>query len=298
MSTQTLAERIARRDPLLVEGGMGTMLFERGLAPGACPETFNLQRPEVLREIAQAYADAGADVVETNTFGASPLALARYGLHDKVEAINAAAVGAARAAAGDRAFVAACIGPCGAMLKPYGDAEPDNVLAGYRRQVEALVGAGIDGVFVETMIDLSEARLAVRAAKAVAPDLPVLASMTFDATPRGFFTVMGVAIEQAASGLRAAGADAVGSNCGNGIEKMVEIARAFAECTDLPLVIQSNAGLPDTSSGAAVYPETPEFMAARVPDLLAAGVSIVGGCCGTTPQHISAFREAIDAFES
>jgi 5-methyltetrahydrofolate--homocysteine methyltransferase len=194
--------------------------------------------------------------------------------------------------------VTACIGPCGAMLKPYGNADPDDVLAGYRRQIEALVAAGIDGVFVETMIDLTEATLAVRAAKAVAPDLPVLATMTFDATPRGFFTVMGVSVEQAATGLRAAGADAVGSNCGNGIEKMVEIARAFRDATDLPLVIQSNAGLPDTSTGTAVYPETPEFMAARIPDLLAAGVSIIGGCCGTTPAHIRAFRAAIDACES
>jgi 5-methyltetrahydrofolate--homocysteine methyltransferase len=181
------------------------------------------------------------------------------------------------------------------MLKPFGDADPDDVGAGYRRQLEGLVRAGIDGVFVETMMDLTEATLAVRAAKTVAPDLPVMATMTFDATPRGFYTVMGVSVEQAAAGLREAGADAIGSNCGNGIEKMVEIARAFAACTDLPLVIQSNAGLPDTSTGAAVYAETPEFMAARVADLLAAGVSIVGGCCGTTPAHIRAFRAALDA---
>jgi 5-methyltetrahydrofolate--homocysteine methyltransferase len=290
-----LAERITACDLLLVDGAMGTMLMERGLKPGECPEAINLAHPEVLQEIAELYLEAGADIIETNTFGASPAALSRYGLEDRVEEINEAAVRAVRSAVGQRAYVAACCGPSGKLLKPYGDADPQDLHAGYRRQIEALVTAGIDVVFVETMIDLAEATLAVQAAKEVSPTIPVVATMTFDATPRGFCTVMAVSVEQAASGLREAGADAIGSNCGNGIDKMVEIAAAFRACSRMPLVIQSNAGLPVADGDAVVYPETPEFMAARGKGLLAAGVSLIGGCCGTTPQHTRAFRAVIDA---
>jgi 5-methyltetrahydrofolate--homocysteine methyltransferase len=289
-----LAERIERRETLLVDGAMGTMLLARGLAPGACPESINLSKPEILQEIAALYLVAGADILETNTFGASPAALARYGLDDRLEEINEAAVGAVRRAAGDRAHVAASCGPSGRILEPYGDADPDELYAGFRRQIRCLVAAGVDAVCVETMIDLREAMLAVRAAREASPTIPVIATMTFEATPRGFFTVMGTSVEEAAAGLREAGADAVGSNCGQGIENMIEIAAAFRGCSDLPLVIQSNAGVPVIREGAAVYTETPEFMAARVGRLLAAGVSIIGGCCGTTPQHIRALRAAID----
>ncbi|MHC4220095.1 MAG: homocysteine S-methyltransferase family protein [Planctomycetota bacterium] len=289
-----LAGLIAERRPLLVDGAMGTMLLERGLEPGACPDALNLTRPQALEEIAALYLEAGADILETNTFGASPMALSRYGLEDNVEAINEAAVRAVRAVAGRHAQVAACCGPSGKLLKPYGDGDPDDFHAGFRRQMSCLISAGVDAIFVETMIDLTEATLAVRAAKEIAPRIPVVATMTFDATPRGFHTMMGVSVEQAAAGLSEAGADVIGSNCGNGIEAMVEIARAFREHTDLPLAIQSNAGLPDTSSGTTVYPETPQFMATRFPDLLAAGVSIIGGCCGTTPAHTRAFRAVID----
>ena len=181
------------------------------------------------------------------------------------------------------------------MLKPYGDGDPDEIAAGYARQLEILADAGVDLVVVETMTDLTEARLAVEAAKGAAPGLPVIATMTFDRTRRGFFTVMGVTIAQAADGLAAAGADIVGSNCGNGIEAMVEIARELRACTALPVAIQSNAGLPESRGGALVYPETPDVLASWVPALLGAGVGVIGGCCGTTPDHIRALRAAIAA---
>jgi 5-methyltetrahydrofolate--homocysteine methyltransferase len=289
-----LFDRIKKRERLLVDGAMGTMLLQRGLEPGACPEALNLTRPELLEEIAALYLEAGADILEANTFGASPPALARYGLDDRADEINEAAVAAVRRVAGGRAHIAASCGPSGRILQPYGDADPEDLYAGFHRQVQCLVAAGVDAIFVETMIDLAEASLAVRAAKDVSPETPVVATMTFDATPRGFYTVMGVSVEQAALGLREAGADALGSNCGNGIENMIEVARAFRACSDMPLAIQSNAGVPETAGGAPVYPETPEFMAARSRDLLAAGVSIVGGCCGTTPAHTKALRAMID----
>jgi 5-methyltetrahydrofolate--homocysteine methyltransferase len=292
---EPLLDRLARGEVLVADGAMGTMLFERGLRPGQCPEAINLERPELLEEIAALYLDAGAEIIQTNTFGASPAKLAMYELEDKTGPINSRAVQAVRRAVGDRALVSGSCGPSGRLLKPYGDADPDDILTGFSRQARALIDAGVDLICVETMTDLTEATLAVRAAKDVSPDIPVMATMTFDPTPRGFYTIMGVSIEQAAAGLVDAGADVVGSNCGNGIENMVLIARQLRACTDHPLLIQSNAGLPKTRDDRLVYEDTPEFMAAKVKDLLAAGVSVIGGCCGTAPEHIRAIRVAVDA---
>jgi 5-methyltetrahydrofolate--homocysteine methyltransferase len=289
-------ERLQEQRPIVGDGALGTMLLARGLASGQCPETWNLSRPEVLREIAAAYVEAGSELVAANTFGASPLKLAQYGLEDQTEAMNLAAVEVLRAAVGDRAYIAACCGPCGKLLKPYGDTEPQVVQDSFRKQMSLLIGAGVNVVFIETMIDLAEAVLAIKAAKDVSPGLPVVATMTFDASPRGFFTVMGTTVEKAAVGLKAAGADVIGSNCGNGIVNMVEIARRFRKCSDLPLILQSNAGLPEVRDGRIEYPESPEFMASKVKDLLEIGVSIIGGCCGTTPAHIRGIVQAIGAW--
>ncbi len=278
------------------DGAWGTMLMACGLAPGEAPEVFNLTRPEVLEDIARQYLDAGAEIVTTNTFGGSPARLRQSRLDDRTEAINRAAVEAARRACGDRAYVSASVGPCGHVLKPYGDADPTEIGAGFERQIRALAAAGAELICVETMTDLTEATLAVRAARAVAPDLPVMATMTFDKTRRGFFTVMGVSIEQAVRGLTDAGADILGSNCGNGIQVMVEIAREFRARTDRPIAIQSNAGLPEQRGGVIVYPEEPEFMAAHARTLLDLGVTLIGGCCGTTPDHIRAIRKMVDGW--
>jgi 5-methyltetrahydrofolate--homocysteine methyltransferase len=290
-----LLERIADGEVLVADGAMGTMLIARGLPPGTCPEEWNLTRPEVLEEIASSYLEAGAEIITANTFGASPMKLAPYGLADRTEEVNAAGVAAARNAVGDKAYVLGDVGPTGRLLEPYGDADPDEVYESFKRQAKALVSAGVDVIFVETMMDLIEASLAVKAIREVSSDVPVVATMTFDETPGGFYTIMGVSVEDAAADLAAAGADVVGSNCGNGIENMVKITREFHARTDLPLIIQSNAGLPETVDGELVYRETPEFMAARIKDLLDVGVSIIGGCCGTTPEHIRAIRAAVDS---
>jgi 5-methyltetrahydrofolate--homocysteine methyltransferase len=289
-----IAEHIVSGKTLVADGAMGTMLLQRGLEPGNCPESLTLSNPEVLEQIAESYLAAGADILETNTFGASPARLATYGLDDKVEELNAAAVRAVRSVAGDRAYVAGSCGPSGRLLEPYGDAKPSDLYDGFQRQIESLITAGVDCVFVETMIDIEEAMLAVRAAKNISPATPVAAAMTFDPTPRGFHSIMGVSVAAAASELEEVGVDAVGSNCGNGIENMVEIARAFKEVSDLPLIIQSNAGLPETVNGAVVYGETPSFMARKAKELVSLGVSVIGGCCGTTPEHIAALRAIVD----
>jgi 5-methyltetrahydrofolate--homocysteine methyltransferase len=256
----------------------------------------NLSRPELIEQIGRLYVEAGAELLTTNTFGGSPLRLALHALADQCEAVNREAVRAARRAAGGRAYVSGSVGPTGRLLAPLGDVSPEQVREGFERQIRALADAGADLVCVETMTDLAEATLAVEAARAVAPRLPVLATMTFDKTPRGYFTVMGVSVERAARGLAEAGADVVGSNCGNGCEAMVEIAAAFRRATSLPLAIQSNAGIPSEHGGQLVYPEGPDFMADKAVALLRLGVSIVGGCCGTTPEHVRALRRAVETF--
>lgn len=276
------------------DGAMGTLLFERGLKPGEAPEAATLSHRDVLVEITAAYVAAGADLVETNTFGASPLKLALSGLEERLVTLNVEAVRIAREVAGSRAYVIGSCGPSGRLLEPYGDTEAVAVYDSFQAQVAVLADEGVDGIFVETMTDLGEAKLAVTAVKDTWPEMPVAALMTFDPTPRGFFTIMGVSVEAAAEALADAGADAVGSNCGNGIEHMIEIAAEFRRHTDLPLVIQPNAGLPRTTNGKIVYDETPEFMAERARELVRHDVSVIGGCCGTTPEHIAAVRKVVD----
>mgnify|MGYP001819821818 CR=1 FL=1 len=287
-------ERLGAGETLCGDGAWGTQLIARGLAPGDCPESMNLTRPEVLVEVAGLYLDAGADLITTNTFGGSPLNLAAYGFDDRTEEVNRAAVEALKPATDGRAYVSASIGPTGKILEPYGDTPAEVVAAAFHRQTGALIEAGAEIVCIETMIDLREAELAVRAARTHSNDIPLIATMTFDATPQGYFTTMGTTVAQACTTLVEAGADAVGSNCGNGIDTMIEIAAEFTWHASVPVLILSNAGLPENRAGELVYPESPEYMADRVAELIALGVGLIGGCCGTTPDHIRAIRAAID----
>ncbi|MBD3232293.1 MAG: hypothetical protein GF315_01070 [candidate division Zixibacteria bacterium] len=293
-----ILDRIKNGEVLLADGAMGTMLIEKGLKIGDCPERLNLDKPELLGEIARQYFDAGADIIQTNTFGGSPLKLAQYSLESETEELNIAAVNAVRQVVGNNAYIYGSCGPSGRLLKPYGDTEHQEVLDSFKRQITALISEGADLICVETMTDLEEARLAIKAAKSIDSSIPVSATMTFDVTPRGFFTIMGVDIQHAVKGLIEAGADMIGSNCGNGIENMVKIAEEFRRLTSIPLVIQSNAGLPEMIDGRIEYSESPEFMAERCKQLIDIDVNVIGGCCGTTPEHISAFRNVIDKHNS
>lgn len=290
---EMLLERLKTGEVIIADGAMGSLLMSRGLPSGMSPESFNLTHPEILKEIAELYFHAGAEIVQTNTFGGSSLKLTNYGLEDKTEEINRNAVTAVKDAVGEEAYVSGSCGPTGKMLKPFGDTEPEMMYDSFYQQLEALINAGINIVCIETMTDINEAIQAVKAARDISTSIPVMATMTFDPTPRGFFTVMGVSIEMAVKDLEAAGADIVGSNCGNGIEKMIEIAKEFKKFAKVPLIIQSNAGLPELKENVPVYPETPEFMAEKGKELVEAGVSIIGGCCGTTPDHIRAFRSVL-----
>ncbi len=292
-----LLERLHSGSILVADGAMGTMLFERGLRSGSCPEAMNLTKPSVLEDIARLYLDAGADIIQTNTFGGSPLKLSSYSLAEEAPLINRNAVTAVKKAVSGRAYVSGSCGPCGKILKPYGDTDPEDVFESFGIQMQAFFESGCDVICIETMMDLNEMLLALRAAREKAPGIPVMTTMTFDATPRGFFTIMGDTIEKISSELEEAGADVIGSNCGNGIEGMIKIAREFRRHTTLPLIIQSNAGLPIIENGKLVYPESPEFMAEKSKELVDAGVSIIGGCCGTTPPHISAIKNAVSTME-
>lgn len=292
-----LLERVRAGEILVADGAIGTMLMARGLARGQPPESFNLSRADVLEEIAAEYLKAGADIIQTNTFGGSRLKLKQHSLEDKVVEINQSAVIAVRKAVTNRAYVSGSCGPTGPFLRPYGDIEPEVMTDVFREQIRALVDAGVDVICIETMIDLHEAVCAVTAARQISRTVPVMATMTFDQTPRGFYTIMGVSISDAVKGLEAAGADIIGSNCGNGIDKMVLIAREFKEHTKLPVIIQSNAGLPELRGTEVIYPEPPDFMAEKALELVELGVSVIGGCCGTTPEHIRALRRMIDGYQ-
>jgi len=289
-------ERLAAGEVLCGDGAWGTQLMARGLAPGDCPERLNLTRPEVLAEVAGLYLEAGADLVTTNTFGGSPLNLASHGLDKRTEEINRVAVEALKPVTASRAYISASVGPTAKILEPYGDTAQEDVAEAFSRQTGALIDAGADLICIESMFDLREAELAVRAVRSHSTDIPLVATMTFDATPRGFFTTMGTTVEQACRTLIEAGADMVGSNCGNGIDTMIEIAGEFTKHASVPVIIQSNAGLPENREGELVYPESPEYMAERVSRLMDLGISIIGGCCGTTPDHIRAIRTAVDDY--
>ncbi len=283
--------RTAIREKVLVlDGAMGTMLQQRGLVPGGSPEGMNLTAPEVVEGIHREYAAAGADILVTNTFGGSRAKLAHYGLEERVAEINARAVEIARRAAGEDRFVAGSIGPTGRFLEPVGDAGFDEMVEIFAEQVRAFADAGADLITLETFLDIREVRAAVVACRYFST-LPVMAQLTFDDGGR---TVLGTPPEAAAVTLDALGVEVVGSNCGLGLEGIFGVLEKMRAVTALPLISQANAGLPELKDGETVFPATPEEMTAYHERMIALGVRMIGGCCGTTPAHIRAIRAALE----
>jgi len=295
---QNILNRLKRSEILVGDGAMGTMLFQQGLKHGDPPESVCLNNPEILEEIAEAYLEAGADLIDTNTFGGSPLKLSDHNLQDRMEEINRIAVERVIKVVGAKAYISGSIGSCGKLLKPYGNIDPDDVYQSFERQMKVLVKSGVDLLCIETMIDLNESLLAIKAARSISSDIPIIATLTYNANPQGFYTIMGNNIETSCAELENAGADIIGSNCGNGIENMIKIAGEFKKYSKLPIIIQSNAGLPELQDGKLLYSESPEFFAKKTIELIAAGVCIIGGCCGTTPEHIEAIRKVVDEHTS
>jgi 5-methyltetrahydrofolate--homocysteine methyltransferase len=285
---------------LVSDGAMGTALMAAGLEAGGCGEMWNLAHPERVLEIQRRYAQAGADCLITNTFGASRLMLARHGHGDLVRAINQAAVRIAREAFGGRdGWVLGDIGPLGALLEPYGDLSEQRARAALEEQAAALVEAGADGVIIETETSLEETGLAIDAAKA-AGARSVVASFAYDLSTDGTFyvTMMGVLPDRAALFCEERGADVVGLNCGTSMDMgaVAAVVRTYRAHTGLPTMGQPNAGNPVLENGKVVYRQTPAEMAAALPDVLEAGTNIVGSCCGSTWEHTAVIRRAVDAF--
>lgn len=275
---------------LILDGAMGTMLQERGLRPGQSPEELNLTMPEVVASVHRDYINAGADVIITNTFGGTRFKLAHYGLESRLTEINARAVEIARQEAGDKAYVGASIGPTGQFVEPLGEVSFDEMKAAFREQAEAVISAGADLISLETFLDIKECRAAVIAIREISATIPVIAMLTFDDNGR---SVLGTPPEAAAITLTAAGADLVGSNCGLGVDGIYAILAEMRGVTHLPLISQANAGLPQLVEGVTVFPGTPQEMTAYHERMVALGVRVIGGCCGTTPAHIRAMKEAL-----
>jgi len=287
---QPFLNAIAER-ALILDGAMGTLLQERGLKPGQSPEELNLTMPEVVASVHREYVAAGADIIVTNSFGGSRCKLEHFDLQDKLVAINAKAVAIAREVAGSKAYVAASIGPTGQFVEPVGELTFDQMVTVFAEQAQALADAGADLFSLETFLDIKECKAALMACKQVAPQLPVIAMLTFEDNGR---SVLGTSPEAAAITLTAAGADLVGTNCGLGVDGMYDLRRAMRRVTHLPLICQANAGLPQLVDGKTIFPASPVEMTAYHDRLLALGVRVIGGCCGTTPAHIKAMRAALD----
>ncbi len=280
---------------IVADGAMGTELQRAGLPAGEAGERWNLDQPDRVEAIHRAYAAAGSEILITNTFGANPWVLDRHGLWDRLEEVNRAAVGLARAAAAAGVMVLGDVGPSGQLLAPLGTLTVDGVREGFVRQVGALLDAGADGIIVETMTALEEATAAVDAARRCGAAI-VVASMSFDRAPGGRIrTMLGVAPGTAAQRLVDAGADVIGANCGAHLDiaGFVDVVGQFKAVSDRPIMIQPNAGQPRLESGRAVYSMTPETFAEGMQDVVEAGAVIVGGCCGTTPAHIAALKVAL-----
>ncbi|MEN8150172.1 MAG: homocysteine S-methyltransferase family protein [Planctomycetota bacterium] len=286
-----LRERLVQSPPILADGAMGSLLQSAGHA--GCLERLNLDEPDAVKRVHADYLAAGAEILWTNSFGGSPRRLAAGGLADRTEEVNEAAARIARDVAGESAWVAGSVGPCGVPLAPYGDLDPDELTQGVARQVRGLAAGGVDVVVVETMMDAEEAVVALRAARDVAPGLPVFVTLTFTETPAGLFTPFGTSPADAVRRLADEGADAIGANCGTGPEPMLEVAREMAQATERPRLFKPNAGMPEVTDAGPTWPETPETFAANLAEITASGAAIVGGCCGTTPAHIEAARGAL-----
>ncbi len=281
---------------MVIDGAMGTMLQGYGLKAGEAPELWNVSYPDIVKKIHYSYLEAGADIILTNTFGANGIKLNKLGYSDKIIEFNKQAVKLAREVADDYEkthlvpiFVAGSVGPTGEILEPYGPVKSEDTYTGYQEQIKVLASSGVDFILLETFYDINEISIALKVVKEVC-DLPVFASMTFD---EGLKTIYGVNPEKAIEVLFKEGADGVGANCGSGPETLYQIMSRMRAMTDAPLLVKPNAGIPYIENNRVVYPATPQEMAEYTEKFIKLKVNIIGGCCGTTPEHIRCIAEKI-----
>ena len=293
---KSLIKKLKEGKVLISDGAWGTFLHKRGLQAGECPELWNVTHRDDVLAIANSYILAGADMILTNSFGGSPIKLDHYGLKDRTAELNKAAAEISREAAGDNHFVLGNIGPTGVMLM-MGQVSEQDMFDGFRIQAEALQSGGSDTICIETMSAIDEAVLAVRAAKETT-DLEVICLFTFERTlTNEFKTMMGVTPAEMVKAIKDAGVDIIGTNCGNGFDQMIGIVEEIRRVDPVtPVLVHANAGVPLVEEDETIFPETPEMMASKVSDLVACGANIIGGCCGTTPEHIRALVKEIKKF--
>ena len=292
-----LLQELAKGRIMVSDGAMGTMLQKAGLKSGECPESWNMSNPDAISAVAEAYVNAGSNIIGANSFGANSYKLKEFGIDSSsVKDYNVAAATLAKKAIGDSGFVAASVGTTGQILEDEGGfATYEDIYNSYKEQVMALEEGGADAVCIETQYSKLEADAAIKATKENT-NLIVICTFTFEQGARGYRTMMGLTPGMAIESAIESGADIVGANCGNGIEGMIEIVKEIRAVTDKPILIHANAGLPVLENGVTVFKDTPEKMAGKVGDLINAGANIIGGCCGTTPEHISAMAHVIENY--
>jgi 5-methyltetrahydrofolate--homocysteine methyltransferase len=286
---------IKQADPLLLDGAMGTMLFSSGLEHGGAPELWNVEAPDKIKAVHEAYIAVGSRLILTNTFGGTPMRLEMHGLAERAEGLNRAGAelaGEVAEQADAEVVVAGSMGPSGGILEPYGEMAYEQAVESFRRQAEGLVQGGVDVLWVETMSDLGEVKAAVEGARLVTDAVPIVATMTFDTHGR---TMMGVTPEQALQELSSLDLVALGANCGNGTDEIVTVIEKMTALNpDKPLVAKANAGIPHVEDGVVVYDATPEIMAGYAKKVYDLGARLIGGCCGSTPDHLAAMRSALE----
>jgi 5-methyltetrahydrofolate--homocysteine methyltransferase len=283
---------------LVCDGAMGTMLQQSGLPSGHCPEEWNVSNPDKVSKIHKAYYEAGADIVETNSFGGNRFRLDFHGHGDDVYKFNKTAAELARSVCPPEKFVAGSVGPSGEFIEPVGTRTVSEMIEIFEEQIRALVDGGIDLIIVETMADFQEIGAAIQAAKTVNSEIPIIASMTFEKSAAGIHTMMGIKPQMMVRQLQPLGVNAIGANCGFGMEEMMNVISEIRQNSDFPILSQANAGSPVWDGSKNVYSESPEERAKAVSKLLEFKPNIIGGCCGTTPAHIAAIREVVDEYNS
>jgi len=288
-----IVEALAAKKILVSDGAWGTMLQSFGLKTGECPELLNEINPEIVLKVAKSYVLAGSDIIETNSFGGSKVKLQHFNLQDKCFELNKKAAEISRQAAGD-SLVIGSVGPTGKFIS-MGEISEDEMYESFYTQMKGLVSGGVDGICIETFYDLDEAKVAIHAAKEF-KNIDVITTFTFDRTPDGnYFSIMGVDPQTMASMLIDLHVDIIGTNCGNGFGNMVDIVGEIRKISsDVPVLVHANAGIPELIDNRIVYNETPEFVGEVAVRIINAGANIIGGCCGTTPEHISNIRKQVD----
>jgi 5-methyltetrahydrofolate--homocysteine methyltransferase len=285
---------IENNKPIVFDGGMGSMLIENGMGADDVPELWNVEKSELIQSIHKQYYEAGANVVLTNSFGGSALKLKTKSLDSRVKELNEAAVNNVKSVRSDHGFIAGDIGPSGIFLPPVGNATEEGFYQTFHEQAHSLIGAGVDLIAIETMYDLREILQAIKAVRNINPSIPIVTSMTFDKKKRGYFTIMGDTPEKAFDLLERSGADVIGVNCTLASSDMIDLCKIAVKLTNRPLIFQPNAGQPIVEqSGNVTYSQTPSEFADDMIEMIELGASIIGGCCGTTPEFIAELTKRI-----